>query len=64
MNDDDEEETIILRAYAECSLAAKEKGLTGERAVLAVLNSAAKVATRILGRDYTRDDVERIVRNR
>ena len=55
----DDEETIIRRAYAEAALAAKEKGLTGITASRAVLGAAAKVATRILGRTVTPQDVQR-----
>lgn len=55
-------EDVIRRAYAEASLAAREKGLTGASAIKAVLNAAAKVSTRILGRDITPADVERAVR--
>lgn len=55
-------EDVIRRAYAEASLAAREKGLSGASAVRAVLNAAAKVSTRILGRDVTIDEVERVVR--
>ena len=59
MNED--EETIILRAYAELALAAKEKGLAGVAATRAVLPAAAKVSTRILGRAITPEDVRRTV---
>jgi hypothetical protein len=52
---------IIRRAYAEASLVVKERGLTGMRAVTAVIGTTAKVATRILGREITVDDVERVI---
>ena len=55
---------IIRRAYAEASLAAKEKGLSGEVARRAVLAAAAKVSTRILGIAVTPDQVERVMRSR
>lgn len=57
-----DEETIIRRAYAEAALAAKEKGLSGHRAMVAVLNAAAKVSARIIGRQVSPQDVERILR--
>jgi len=56
-----DEETVIRRAYAEASLAAKEKGLTGIRAMTAVLSATAKVATRVLGRQVLVDEVERVL---
>ncbi len=59
MTDDD---TIIRRAYAEAALSAKDKGLSGHRALVAVLSAAAKVSTRILGRDISPQDVERTMR--
>ncbi|MGE5475673.1 MAG: hypothetical protein ACM3Q1_03395 [Bacteroidales bacterium] len=55
-------EDVIRRAYAEASLAAREKGLSGASAVKAVLNAAAKVSTRILGREVTTAEVEQVVR--
>jgi len=57
-----EQEQVVLRAYAEASLAAREKGLSGSKAVTAVLNAAAKVASRITGFDLTPEEVERIIR--
>jgi hypothetical protein len=60
MNED--EETIVRRAYAEASLAAKEKGLTGLQATNAVLAAAAKVSTRILHKAVTPQDVQRVMR--
>ena len=57
-----DQEQIVYRAYAEASLAAKEKGLSGSKAVAAVLSAAAKVSSRLTGRDFTPDEVERIVR--
>jgi len=59
MNKDDDD--IIRRAYAEASLAAKEKGLTGLRARNAVMATAAAVGTRILGRTITAADVESLM---
>lgn len=55
-------EDVIRRAYVEASLAAREKGMSGASAIKAVLNAAAKVSTRILGRDITPQEVERVVR--
>lgn len=55
-------ENVIRRAYAEAALAAREKGLTGAGAVRAVLAAAAKVSSRILGREITPTDVEATVR--
>ncbi len=54
-------EIIILRAYAEASLAAKEKGLTGIKATNAVMSAAAKVSSRILGRLVTPEDVRLVM---
>jgi hypothetical protein len=59
MSNDDS--IIIRRAYAEASLAAKEKGLSGLRARNAVLATAAAVGTRILGRTITSADVESLM---
>ncbi|MTJ79417.1 MAG: hypothetical protein F8N37_00110 [Telmatospirillum sp.] len=53
------EESVIRRAYAEASLAAREKGLSGITATRAVLAAAAKVSTRILGRTIAPEDVQR-----
>lgn len=57
----DHDATIIRRAYTEATLAAKEKGLSGLRARKAVLAAAAKVGSRILGRQITADDVEQLM---
>ena len=57
-----EQEQIVYRAYAEASLAAKEKGLTGSKAVAAVLHATAKVASRLTGYELTPAEVETIVR--
>ncbi len=59
MSEDDEE--VILRAYAEAKLAAMEKGLSGLTAAKAVLAAAAKLSTRLLGRDISPEDVESLV---
>ncbi len=59
----DDAEIIVRRAYAEASLAAREKGLSGLRAANAVLNAAAKVSSRILGRAITPEDVRSIMRD-
>jgi len=53
----EEEENIIRRAYAEASLAAKEKGLSGLRAQKAVIAAAVKVSSRLLGRTICEQDV-------
>lgn len=57
----DEEEMTIRRAYAEAALAAREKGLSGVTATRAVLAAAAKVATRVLGRPVSPDEVDRLL---
>lgn len=57
-----DQEQIVFRAYAEASLAAREKGLSGTKAVSAVLNATAKVASRLTGFALTPQDVEQIVR--
>ena len=58
---DNERDTIIRRAYAEASLAAREKGLSGLRAMNAVLAATAKVASRILGQTISMEDVEHVI---
>ena len=58
-----EDSTIICRAYAEAMLAARDKGLTGTRATTAIMSTAAKVASRILGHDISTRDVEQAIRN-
>lgn len=57
----EQEKTIIRRAYAEASLAAKEKGLTGFTANRAVLAAASKVSSRILGVSITPEDVQQVM---
>ncbi|OIQ87675.1 hypothetical protein GALL_304480 [mine drainage metagenome] len=59
MSTDDED--IIRRTFAEASLAAREKGLSGLRAHRAVLNTAVVVSTRILHRAVTAEEVERVM---
>jgi hypothetical protein len=55
----EDDDTIIRRAYAEASLAAKEKGLFGTAATNAILAAAAKVSSRILGKTIKPEDVQR-----
>lgn len=57
-------ETIILRAYREASLAAREQGLVGAGVQRAVLQAAAKVASRLLGQAISPEDVHEIVGER
>ncbi len=59
-----DQEHIVRRAYAEAALAAKEKGLTGAKALNAVLNAAAKITARMTGVSLTPAEVETIVRHR
>ncbi len=59
-----DQEQIVRRAYTEAALAAKEKGLSGAKAVAAVLAAAAKVATRMTGISLTPAQVEAIVHRR
>lgn len=56
-----DKETIILRAYREAVLAAREKGLVGEGVQRAVLQAAAKVSSRILGEAVAPDEVRQMV---
>jgi hypothetical protein len=56
-------ETIIRRTYAEANLAAKEKGLSGLGAAKAVKAATVKVASRLLGRTVTEEEVERVMRS-
>jgi|APMed6443717190_1056831.scaffolds.fasta_scaffold85637_2 hypothetical protein len=55
---------IILRAYREAGLAAREQGLFGAGVQRAVLQAAAKVATRLLGETVSPEDVHKIVGER
>lgn len=57
-------EKIILRAYREASLAAREQGLIGTGVPRAVRQAAAKVASRILGQAISPEDVHEIVGER
>ncbi|MGE4527657.1 MAG: hypothetical protein AB7D00_04745 [Rhodospirillaceae bacterium] len=59
----EDSEIIIRRAYAEASLAAREKGLSGLKAANAVLAAAAKVSSRILGKTITTADVQSVMRS-
>ncbi len=59
MSNDDED--IIRRTFAEASLAAREKGLSGLRAQRAVLNTAVVVSTRILRRTVTQEEVQQVM---
>lgn len=52
-------ETVILSAYREALLAVHEKGITGPAAALTAVRAAAKIASRLLGRDVTEDEVRR-----
>ena len=53
---------IVRSAFAEASLAAKEKGLSGYRAATAVRAATAKVASRILGRQFSVEDIDQALR--
>lgn len=57
-------ELIILRAYREASLAAREQRLVGAGVRRAVLQAAAKVASRLLGETISLDEVHTIVGER
>jgi transcription initiation factor TFIIIB Brf1 subunit/transcription initiation factor TFIIB len=57
----EDEPTIVRRTYIEAMLAAKEKGLTGLRATSAVMAATAKVASRILQRQISIDEVQRLL---
>lgn len=56
-----DEDTVIRSAYRETALLAREKGLTGAGVQTAVLQTAARVATRVTGRAVTVEDVRRAV---
>ena len=57
----DSEQELIDRFYAECALAAREKGLQGLVATRAVYAAVAKLATKNIGRPFTPEDI-RILR--
>ncbi|MBF0305708.1 MAG: hypothetical protein HQL41_08690 [Alphaproteobacteria bacterium] len=59
---DDEIESLILRAYGEAVLAAREKGLSGMAAQNAAYKAAAKVASRVAGVTVTVEQVAEVVR--
>ncbi|TAN67145.1 MAG: hypothetical protein EPN20_06950 [Magnetospirillum sp.] len=54
-------ETIILRAYQEARFAAREKGLVGSGVQRAVLQAAAKVASRLLNENIAPEEVHETV---
>ncbi|MBF0372897.1 MAG: hypothetical protein HQL38_04225 [Alphaproteobacteria bacterium] len=59
---DDEIESLILRAYGEAVLAAREKGMSGMAAQNAAYQAAAKVASRVAGTTVTVEQVAQVVR--
>lgn len=52
---------IILDAYAQALLAAKSKGMEGDKAKVAARNAAARAVTKATGRPVTADQVADIV---
>ncbi len=55
-------ESVILSAYREAVLAVHEKGLTGPGAALTAIRAAAKIASHLLGREVTADEVRRVLK--
>lgn len=53
-------ETVILSAYREAVLSAREKGLKGPVAAAAAVRAAAKIASKLLGEAVTEDDIRRL----
>lgn len=55
-------ENVILSAYREALLAVHDKGISGPAAAAAAVRAAAKIASRILGREVTADEVQRVLK--
>lgn len=56
-------ESVVLSAYREAVLAAAEKGYKGLVASKAATRVAAKVASRVLGREVTEAEAAAIIGN-
>lgn len=55
-------DSVILSAYREALLAVHEKGLSGPAAALTAVRAAAKIASHLLGREVTADEVRRVLK--
>lgn len=59
INDDDL--MIVLNAFSEATGVARANGLSGYHAVTAVKAATAKVASHILGRDFSAEEIDRVL---
>ncbi len=55
-------DSVILSAYREAVLAVHEKGLAGPAATITAVRAAAKIASHLLEREVTTDEVRRVLK--